>query len=205
MTGGRNGWWVGLLAGAILIYILINTLRTEGPGSAGLQRGDRLPPFAAPEVLSGLEGDANVATPRNTGEQAGRVPACELRGPDIVNSCALGHDRPLVLGFLFTRGAQCAGSFDALEALARRFPRVSFAGVVVRGDREEARSLVRRRGWTFPIAYDRDGAIANLYGVAGCPEVVLADPGGRVRETVTGRDRAERGLADNVARLAAAP
>lgn len=200
----RVSWYVGILALIIMAYILLNTLRTEGPGAQGLQPGSRLPPFAAPAVLSRLDGDANVARPGNTGGQAGKVPACELRGADIVNSCQLGHERPLVVGFFFTRGSQCAGSFDVMQRLQAAHPKVRFAGVIVRGDRDEARAVVRKHGWTFPIAYDRDGGVANLYGVAGCPEVVLAKPGGVVRETVVGRDRAERGLARRVAALEAA-
>ncbi|MCW2989573.1 MAG: hypothetical protein JWM73_167 [Solirubrobacterales bacterium] len=200
----RYTWYVGILAVIILAYILVNTLRTEGPGSQGPKVGSRLPPFAAPAVLSGLEGDANIATPGNTGDQAGRVPACELRGPDIVNLCALGHSAPLVLGFYFTRGAECTGSFDAMQRLQAANPGVQFAGVVVKGDRDDARKTVRKHGWSFPIAYDADGGVANLYGIAGCPEVVLAYPGGRVRETVAGRDRAERQLAAHVAGLVAA-
>ena len=122
----------------------------------------------------------------------------------MLNSCTLAADGPAVLGFFFTRGAECAGSFDALQRLAAATPGVRFAGVVVRGDRDEARKLVREHGWTFPIGYDHDGQVANLYGVAGCPEVVLAYPGGVVRETVIGRDRAERSLGEHVAALVAA-
>jgi peroxiredoxin len=201
---GRASWYVGILAVIILAYILVNTLRTEGPGSQGPRIGSRMAPFAAPAVLSGLEGDANIATPGNVGDQAGRVPACELRGGDIVNSCQLGHANPVVLGFFFTRGAQCSRSFDVMERLQRSHPGVRFAGVVVRGDRDDARDVVRRHGWTFPIAFDQDGGVANLYGVAGCPEAVLAYPGGTVRETVVGRDRAERELSRHVDALVAA-
>lgn len=201
--GGRYGWLVGVLAIVILAYILLNTLRTEGPGAEGPQRGTHLAPFAAPLVLSAMTGDVNVAAKANSG-RAGRVPACSLNGPDIVTSCELSDHAPVVLGFFFTRGAHCEGSFDAMQRLAAETPGVHFAGVVVRGDRDEARSIIRRHGWTFPIAYDHDGGLANVYGIAGCPEVVLAYPGGRVRGTIVGRDRAERGLGAYVARLVAA-
>lgn len=200
-TGGRSTWLVGILAVVVLAYILVNTLRTQGVEPPAPDA--RLAPFAAPEVLSALDGDANVATPETVGDSAGAKPACELRGPDIVNSCELSEGRPLVLGFYFSRGAECAGSFDQLERLSERHPGLAVAGVVVRGDREDARELVREEGWSFPVAYDRDGGVANLYGVAGCPQVVLAYPGGRVRETVIGRDRAERGLTERVAELVA--
>ncbi len=107
-----------------------------------------------------------------------------------------------MLGFFFTARSQCAGSFDAMQRLQR-----AIAGSVRRRHRprrpDDARKVVRKHGWTFPVAFDQDGGVANLYGVAGCPEVVLAYPGGLVRETVIGRDRAERALDRTCAALVA--
>jgi hypothetical protein len=183
----RYGWFAGVVGVLVLAYILVNTLRTNGPGAGGLERGDRLPPFAAPNVLSSLDGDANLAVKPGSGG-AGRVPACSVRGPDVVNSCQLGHDHPLVVGFLFTRGAKCAALFDAMQREAARRPDVRFAGIVVRGDRDQARDLVREHRWTFPVGFDRDGGLANRYGVAVCPELVLAYPGGVVHGTAIGED-----------------
>ncbi|MDX6665751.1 MAG: hypothetical protein QOG68_1957, partial [Solirubrobacteraceae bacterium] len=194
--------FIGVLGVLILAYITLNTLRTKGPGSQGPAAGRPLPAFAAPLVLSQLDGDANVAVKAHSGD-AGNVPACSVTGP-VLNSCTLARDAPVVLGFFFTRGAQCGGSFDQMQRLSAANPGVRFAGVVVRGDRDEARGIIRKHGWTFPIGYDHDGQVANLYGVAGCPEVVLAYPGGVVRGTIIGRDRAERGLAGYVARLVTA-
>jgi len=199
----RYGWWIGILAVIIMAYILLNTLRTEGPGSGGPANGKPLPPFATPLALSDLEGDANVATKAGQGG-AGKVPACTVRGPEVLNSCALTEDGPTVIGFLFTRGAECTGSFDVMQKLSASTPGVRFAGVIIRGDRDDARKLIRKQGWTFPVGFDQDGAVANVYGIAGCPQVVLAYPGGEVLETVAGRDRAERKLAEHVAALVAA-
>jgi len=198
-AAGRSSWYVGILAVIILGYILVNTLRTEG--NKAPSAGTDIRAFAAPLVLSELDGDANVATPDNLGD-AGEVPACSIDRPDVLTVCPDGH--PLVLGFYFTRGSDCAGSFDAMEKLQARYPKLRFAGVIVRGDRDEARKTVREHGWTFDVAYDRDGAVANVYGVPGCPQVVLADGKGHVSETLLGRDRAERDLATHVAALAKA-
>ena len=38
-----------------------------------------------------------------------------------------------------------------------------------RKERDELRRLVAARGWRQPVALDEDGAVANLYGVGGCP------------------------------------
>lgn len=193
--GGRSGWLVGVLAVVVLAYIAVNTLRTEGPGGRGLAAGTPLPDFAAPLARSSLEGDVNVAQRANSG-RAGKVPACSVHGPGVLNSCELTDGRPAVLGFFFTRGAHCEGAFDAMDRLAGTQRRVRFAGVIVREDREAAARIAAEHGWDFPVAYDRDGALANVIGVAVCPELVLLRPGGRVWRTAIGQ-----GVADDLPAL----
>jgi len=184
----RHPAWVVLAVGvALFVYIGINTLSTKGPGSTGPAVGTRLAPFAAPLVASDLVGDANVATSFGQGA-AGARPACDVTDPRALNVCALWRRGPLVLAFLTTGAGECARQVDAMQALAPRFPHVSFAAVFVRGDRGAERTLVRRRGWTLPVAQDRDGAVANRYGVAVCPTVVFAARGGRVRSTALGSE-----------------
>jgi hypothetical protein len=188
-SSGRPGRLVGVVAVCALAWIGLNTLRTEGPGSSGPAAGSRLPPFAAPLATSALEGDVNVARRRGQGA-AGERPACEVRGADVVNSCELAERGPVALAFLATRGARCTRGLDVLEEVARRHPRVQVAAVAIRGDRGELRRLVRERGWSFPVAHDRDGILANLYGVAVCPHVTFARRGGEVTETLLGEQDA---------------
>jgi hypothetical protein len=63
---------------------------------------------------------------------------------------------------------------------------VQFAALAIRGVRDELRALVRRHRWGFPVGYDRDGVLANVYGVAVCPHLTYALPGGRVTATSVG-------------------
>jgi hypothetical protein len=58
--------------------------------------------------------------------------------------------------------------------------------VASRGSRSDLRSDIRRHGWRFPVGYDRDGAVANLYDVAVCPTVTFAYPGGTALRTTLG-------------------
>jgi peroxiredoxin len=185
----RSGWIVGIIAVAALAYVLLNTLRTEGPGSRGPAPGSQLPPFAAPLATSALEGDVNVARRAGQGD-AGDKPACAVRGSDVVNSCQLAERGPVVVAFLATRGARCVDELDVLERVHRGHPRVQVAAVAIRGDRDALRRLVRQRGWSFPVAYDHDGILANLYGVAVCPHLTFADRGGRVRGSLLGHQDA---------------
>jgi hypothetical protein len=181
----RYGWFVGVVAVLLLAYVSLNTLRSSGPGSQGPVVGSRLPPFAAPLALGGLDGDVNVARKPGQGS-AGARPACAVRGPDILNSCQLAERGPVVLAFLATRGARCSRELDRLQALRGRHPGVQIAAVSIRGSRDGLRALIRAHGWRFPVGYDRDGILANLFGVAVCPQITYALPGGRVRATSVG-------------------
>lgn len=202
-AGGRRtyGWIVGIVAIAALAWILVNTLRTEGVSSSGVEPGTKLPPFAAPLARSSLDGDANVARRADSGA-AGSRPACEVRGPDILNVCALWERGPVALAFLATRGGDCTATLDRLEQVRRAFPGVQVAAVAVRGDRSDLRRMIAAHGWGFPVGYDRDGAVANLYGVAVCPQITYAYPGGEVRGTAIGEQTAAE-LRESLQRLVA--
>lgn len=173
--------FIGVLAVAALAYIGWNTLRTEGPGSRGPEPDRVLPAFAAPLALSDLEGDANVSRR-----------ACSVRGPKVLNSCELTDRGPLVLAFFAEPVARCDDEIDQVDRMRARFPDVQFAAVAIRGSRDALRRRVRERGWGLPVGHDRDGAVANLYGIAVCPTIALARQGGKVAQTLLGsQDEAE--------------
>ena len=89
----------------------------------------------------------------------------------------------MVLAFVAVRSDACLRQIEALERMRPRYPDVSFAAVAIRGDRDDLRTVIRRRGWELPVAYDNDGAVANAYAVAICPTMTLAHRGGRVEGT----------------------
>jgi hypothetical protein len=168
-----------------LAYITVNTVRTDAPGSRGVEAGRPLPPFAAPLASStrrcdGGECNPNVAPRRGEGA---RLAACEVRLPDVLSSCALAGRGPVALAFLATRSQRCEKQVDVMERLRARFPRVQFAAVSVRGDRAALRRTIRERGWTLPVGHDSNGAVSNLYAVALCPTITFARAGGRVAAT----------------------
>jgi AhpC/TSA family len=181
----RYGWFVALVGVLLVAYVSLNTLRSDGVGSQGLKIGTKVPPFAAPLAMGSIDGDVNVARKANQGS-AGSRPACSVRGPQILNSCVLGERGPFVLAFLATRGTQCTRELDRLARVQSLHPGVQVAAVSIRGDRDDLRALVRRHHWRFPVAWDRDGILANLYGVAVCPLLTYALPGGVVQATSVG-------------------
>jgi hypothetical protein len=195
MTRSRYAWLLGIAAILVAGVVMINAARPADPGAIGLAAGAQLPPFAVVLATSDIvcdsdddPCDANVAASgaRDHGD-AGSRPACEVRGPTVLNLCELTERGPLVLGLLATREAGCVGELDRLEALPRRHRGLQVAVVSIRGDLEELREVVRDRRWSFPVGWDRDGVLASLYGVATCPYVAVARWRGRVQATLPGR------------------
>lgn len=175
----RYGRYVGLLGLVILALITLNTALTKPNGATGIPPGQPLAPFAVPLALGTLNGDANVATHADQGA-AGAVPACTVRGPQVLNICQLYERGPVVLA-LFVNGGSCPGILSDMQTLAPSFPGVGFAAVEIKGERSQLRRLVRARGLTLPVGIDSDGALAALYKVASCPQVSFAYPGGVVQ------------------------
>jgi hypothetical protein len=175
----RYGGYAGLFAVLILVLITINTIVTKPNGVRGLAPGEQMPPFAVPLALGTLNGDADTATRAYEGA-AGRVPACQERGAQILNVCELYEGAPVVLA-LFVDSGSCAAVLGDLQALSRSFAGVRFAAVAIKNGRGQIRRLIRSRGLTLPVGLDKDGALAALYKVATCPQVTFAYPGGEVQ------------------------
>lgn len=183
----RYSWLIGIAFFLVVVIASINAIPNKGEGLRGVAAGHRLPQFAAPLVLGNVTGDVNVRQPHSGGDAAGKVPACELHGKGIINVCQL-EKRPLVLTFIFDRGADCNPQVDRVERARRRLPGVNFATVYFsHKDRDELQQIVRRRGWRQPVALDRDGGLTNLYNIGICPSTVFAYKGGRVWRTKLGQ------------------
>jgi len=184
----RYSAWVGLAFLVLVAVATINTLRTPGGGILGISAGDQgmpLAEFAVPNAVTGpLDKDANIAqddcsTSQNPCPSNARRPsACEIHVKGAIRICDL-FNRPLVLSFWFTKGADCLPTQDILNRLAARYRgRVNFLSIDVRDDPADVRRIVLEHRWTMPVGYDRDGAVSDLYRVGGCPTVAFAYPGG---------------------------
>jgi thiol-disulfide isomerase/thioredoxin len=173
-----------------LILIGLATLRTLSGGSEdtlGLEVQPvrwPLPEFAVPVATSNLEGDANIyqddcgSSTLPCSEDPPRVPACRITTPGAIRVCDL-FDRPLVISFWFGTESGCERQQDVVSTVAARYRgQVNFLSLDVRDSRGSVRELVRERGWRMPVGFDRDGAVAALYRVGGCPTFAYAYPGG---------------------------
>jgi hypothetical protein len=186
---------VGLLFAAIVIVALVKGVGGGG-GTLGIDGQPArwpLPEFAVPIATGALEGDANVAQDDCASSElpcpasARRTPACRVKAAGAIRVCDL-FGRPLVLSFWFGEGGECADQQDVVDHVYARYRgRVSFLSLNVHDDRDAVRDVVRRRRWTMPVGYDRDGAVAGLYRVGGCPTFAYAYPGGTLQSASFGR------------------
>lgn len=185
---------VGLLFAIVILIAVVN--RTGNGGETlGLDKQPPhwpLPEFAVPLAASRLEGDANVAqddcetSSLPCPADGRRTPACLVREPGAFRVCDL-FDRPSVISFWFTKGSGCVEQQDVVSKVFERYRgRVSFLSLDVHDDRETVRNLVRERGWRMPVGFDRDGAVAALYRVGGCPTFAYAYPGGTLESASIG-------------------
>ena len=179
---------------AVVVIAVVNG-GGGGGGTLGLDRQPAnwpLPEFAVPLAASGLEGDANVAQDDCATSQlpcpanARRAPACRVRVPGSIRVCDL-FDRPSVISFWFTKGDGCVNQQDVVSSVYERYRgRVGFLSLDVRDDRGTVRDLVRERGWKMPVGFDRDGAVAGLYRIGGCPTFAYVYPGGTLQSASIG-------------------
>lgn len=202
---------VGLIFLAVILVAAFNTIGGDGGGETlGLDRSPPrwpLPEFAVPEGAGKLEGDANVAqddcetSAIPCPEDAQRTPACRVDLPEAIRVCDF-FERPLVISFWFSKGGNdCIEQQDLVERVYRRYRgRVGFLSLNIRDDRGMLRDLIRRREWTMPVGYDRDGAVAGLYGVGLCPTFAYVYPGGTLQSAGIG-ELGERRLEERVDRL----
>jgi len=207
----RYSLTVGLIFLAVIVIASIQTLGGGGGGGTlGLDSQPArwpLPEFAVPSAAGPLEGDANVAqddcesSALPCPDDARRTPACGIETEGAIRVCDL-FDRPLVISFWFTKGGgECADQQDVVDAVYERYRgRVSFLSLNVRDDRDTVRELVRTRRWGVPVGYDRDGAVASLYKVGGCPTFAYAYPGGTLESAGVG-ELGEAQLSARVDRL----
>ncbi len=199
---------VGLIFLALIVIAGIHTLNGNGgEDTLGLDKQPTnwpLPEFAVPAASGHLEGDANIYQD-DCGSSSlpctdKRVPACKITTPGAIRVCDL-FDRPLVISFWFGKENRCERQQGVVSEVAARYRgRVNFLSLDVLDSRESVGELVREQGWSMPVGFDRDGAVAALYRIGLCPTFAYAYPGGTLQSAGIG-ELTVRGLSHHVDEL----
>jgi hypothetical protein len=187
---------VGLIFLALIAVATLHTLSGGGgEDTLGLDKQPArwpLPEFAVPAASGNLEGDANIyqddcgSSSLPCSEDPPRVPACQITTAGAIRVCDL-FDRPLVISFWFGKESRCERQQGVVSTVAARYRgRVNFLSLDVLDSRESVGELVREQGWTMPVGFDRDGAVAALYRIGLCPTFAYAYPGGTLQSASIG-------------------
>ncbi|MBJ7355085.1 MAG: redoxin domain-containing protein [Thermoleophilaceae bacterium] len=172
-----NTFWkvvVALLAIGVVVSLFTLFNGSRPVGSENLI-GKPLPDFAAPLASGTQEADANVFTP----EQAKAVKstaACDVDLPGAFNSCR-DLTGEAILSFWNTTKSECVSDIATLNAFAAAHPDVNTAAVAFDESESQVRKFMRSKDWKLPVPIDRDGAVAALYSVAGCPSTYFVRDG----------------------------
>lgn len=192
------------IAFAVVVVLAIIHQSGQGTGTLGLDQMPRhwpLPEFAVPLASGTLEGDANVAQDDCASSSLPcsdpRTPACRVDERGAFRVCEL-FAKPSLISFWFTKGGGCVEQQDVVNRVFERYRgRVAFLSLDVHDDPATVRSLAGERGWRMPVGYDRDGAVAALYRVGGCPTFAYVLPGGTLQSASIG-DLTEEQLARRI-------
>ena len=168
---GRYTWFIGVAGFLLLVLVTVNSITTGGVEGGGPDRGDKLLPFAVPlaDAPPIEREDANIDPDS----------ACRARGEGILNMCEQWEKGPVVFALFPTRAGRCSEVMDQMARLRPRFPGVAFVAVGSEGDREDLQGRA-----PLLVGWDKDKALASVYGLVGCPQVTFARRGGEVTDVV---------------------
>jgi hypothetical protein len=166
----RYGWVVGVVVFILLVVVTLNSITTGGVQSGGPERNQELVAFAVQLADAPARPDEDA--------QVDPEKACDVRGPGILNMCEQYEKGPVVFALFPTNADRCRAVLDQMERLRPRFPDVSFVAVGSAGDRE----ILKGRE-PLLVGWDKDRAVASVYGLVGCPQVTFANTGGKVEQT----------------------
>lgn len=135
------------------------------------------------------------------GRLAPALPSERLSGSKVTLAALRGH--PAIVSFWASWCGPCEQEAPALERFSRSLDgRAALVGVNWEDlSVGNARSFIRRHGWTFPNLRDPDGTVGREYGITTfLPTTFVLDSAGRLQLTLHG-PQTEQTLSKALARV----
>ena len=135
-------------------------------------------------ALTALSAVATLTAAAATLQTGAAAPAFQLNS-NTGKALALADFRGqiVLLNFWASWCGPCRQEMPILEQLNRQYHAkgVTLLGINVEPDSAAAVSWLKATPVTFPILFDTDSKVSNLYEVAGMPNTVIIDRKGQVR------------------------
>ena len=110
----------------------------------------------------------------------------------------------VMLNFWASWCGPCRQEMPLLESIYKQYHRMGFTliGVNVEPDSNAANQWLKETPVSFPILYDKESKVSQMYDVAGMPSTVIIDRAGKVRVLHRGyKPGDENGYLDSVRTL----
>ena len=113
----------------------------------------------------------------------------------------------VLINFWASWCSPCRAEMPAIDAVYRKYQSAGFAVLAVNATNQDteaaARLFVQQLGLTFPILFDRDGAVSRQYRLQGLPSSYFVGRDGLIRDLVIGGPMNETTIASKVEGLLA--
>jgi thiol-disulfide isomerase/thioredoxin len=135
--------------------------------------------------IAALTAALALALPALAGSEGGPAPAFALgaRGGHDV-SLAQYRGQVVMINFWASWCGPCRQEMPLLEGIYKKYNKLGFTllGVNVEPDSKAADDWLKATPVSFPILYDKDSKVSQLYEVGGMPSTVFIDRSGKLRK-----------------------
>lgn len=159
--------------------------------------------FLATLILIGCSGTGNNSSGKKSGKRDSALHqemASGSEAPDFSAKLNNGETftlsekegQVILLNFWATWCNNCVKEMPAIEKLYEEYgDQITIVGVNVGEDKDTVNTFIESKNYSFPVAYDTESNISNLYPSAGIPYTVIIGKDGIVTETFLGAKDAD--------------
>jgi len=154
--------------------------------NAGAKLGEQQFAFSPPAGAEKVDSFFKQPQARDQHPMVGKpAPAFELAKLDGSEQTLAAHKGKdiVILDFWATWCGPCVRAMPVLEKVAGEYKdkNVVLYAVNLREDKPKIEAFLKKQGLDVNVLMDKQGAVANKYGVRGIPQTVIIDPDGTVQ------------------------
>ena len=190
--------WMKLLLMCMMAAVLVIGMSACGSSSQG---SDEETAAQTQESEAAEDAETEAEAGSEDAETAGGSETAGQASPDFEAELADGttltlseeEGKVILLNFWATWCNPCVEEMPALQHLYDDYnaSEVQILAIDCAETKGEVDGFISDNGYTFPFAYDENGAIGELYPTNGIPYTVIIDQKGNIAETFIGSEGAD--------------